>query len=94
MRNLAILAITTLATLPSPAGAQTICAPNEAWAKDLRDKFGETPLFTAKMGESKPVVFFVNEETGTFSIILIAPEVSCMIGAGSDFEALPSGEPA
>lgn len=63
------------------------CAPREGVVKKLSERFEETLKGQGMTKEGSITEFFVNEDSGTFTIIITQPNmISCMINAGSMWE--------
>ena len=92
---------TTLAfAQDNPQGQRFIatqpCEPVANMAKIVIEKYGEQPLFSAQgiqfsavndKGYTSDMMFFVNQDTGTWSLISLYPDgTGCMVANGRDFE--------
>ena len=72
-----------------PAQSAARCVPNEALLKT----FGEVPVLTAMQG-NVPMVIFSNLDTGSFTVVSVGPESSCVVATGTDMEIIMQGDPA
>ena len=92
---------TTLAfAQENPQGQRFIatqpCEPVANMAKIVMEKYGEQPLFSAQgiqfsavndKGYTSDMMFFVNQDTGTWSLISLYPDgTGCMVATGKEFE--------
>ena len=87
-----ILAALAILALAGPAHAGK-CVPNKTLAAGLKSGFGEVPVVAATT-KSAPLLIFANPKTGTFTVVMIGPESSCVVSAGTDFEIIMRGDPA
>ena len=76
-----------------PAQSAARCVPNEVLLKTLTETFGEVPVLTAMQG-SVPMVIFSNLDTGSFTVVSVGPESSCVVATGTDLEIIMQGDPA
>ena len=76
-----------------PVHAAARCVPNEVLLKTLTETFGEVPVLTAMQG-SVPMVIFSNLGTGSFTVVSVGPEASCVVATGTDMEIIMQGDPA
>lgn len=85
MRKLytALSFITVLAvTACNPAYAQVACGPTEGVHDILTEEYGEAPVATKVEGGIQ-YEFWVNEDTGTFSVLGYPEDgVACLIDGG------------
>lgn len=87
---LALIAMTT------PALAQTPCLPTlDAYAAALSDRYGESVQAVGTMGDGAPLLMFANPETGSWTIIVQAPDGRyCSPASGQNYTAVKPGDPA
>lgn len=72
------------------------CEPVINMTKMVMEKYGEKPLFSVQgmqisaandKGYISDMMFFVNQDTGTWSLVSLYPDgTACMVAAGTDFE--------
>lgn len=78
--------------VPKPQAHEKIvqCWPSTFLFTTLRDKYGETPIFTAannpEHGGVTSIVLLVNAEAHTWSLVEFDTKVACMIGIGKDYK--------
>ena len=92
---------TTLAfAQDNPQGQRFIatqpCEPVANMTKIVMEKYGEQPLFSVQgiqfsavndKGYTSDMMFFVNQDTGTWSLISLYPDgTGCMVATGREFE--------
>jgi hypothetical protein len=97
-KMLKTIAAIVLATA-APALAQSNCAPLDAVNERLMEGYGEQ-LRTMGLSENGQTVVsqYVNEETGTWTIVVIQPSgIACLVASGQDWtlrEAVNMDDPA
>lgn len=84
-----------LILLASTASAGTPCLPDfDAFAKALKDRFGEVPQVIGLMPKGRPMVIFANPETGTWTAVIQSEQGTfCSPASGESFKAIPPGNP-
>lgn len=88
--------------IPPPASAQQACPPREEVIDLLEGKYGEQAIGRGLSLDGKGLAeLFVNEETGTWSIVVTDTNGrSCIVGGGEAWQKLlpspesPEGDPA
>ena len=84
-----IRAALVLALLASPAAANPNCAPYDALARELGNKWGEAPIERGLSSSGEMVEWWANDETGTWTVLVYsASGVACIIAAGELYEAV------
>ena len=87
-----------LALLAAPAAAQTPpCAPRDAMAETLAERWGETRRMVALDATGAMVELWASAETGTWTLTVTRPGgPTCMVAEGIAWEAVEpeQGEPA
>jgi len=73
------------------------CAPRDAMIEGLATKFGEHPVSRGINGRGAMIEMLANQETGTWTAIVTAPDgQSCVAASGEAFtlltEEAPTGE--
>ena len=95
MRKL-VIAATLFASLSSEAFAQQNCAPINSVEQQLMSRFGESVRTTALANNGALVVQFANEETGTWTMLVVSADgVACALASGVAWrsqKATPKGE--
>jgi hypothetical protein len=85
-----------LALTPA-ADAATTCGPHDRAVRNLSNKYGEAPIATGMVSPELVMEMFVNAETGSWTVIYTNLDgISCVVGAGTEFETLgsaPKGDP-
>lgn len=88
-----------LAVLAGPVAAQAPqCAPHDRVIALLSGKYGEDRRSAGLAGAEGQAIMEIhaNEETGTWTIIIIRPDgIACLVISGSHFhdvEPMPKGE--
>lgn len=74
-----------LAALAAPAAAQqqSVCAPRDGMVAFLAERYGETAQGLGLSVEGAVVEVYASERTGTFTVLLTAPNgTSCIAAAG------------
>ena len=91
--------IRTLAALlcaSTAAHAEAPCLPTlDAFAAALERGFGEVAQIGGVMQEGRALLMFANPKTGTWTIVVQAPDGRyCSPAAGRDYRAALQGDPA
>ena len=71
--------------------AQQQCGPSATLAQHLADAYGERPVFVGQTPDGNTVIFFVNDQSGTWTIAVVQGAVACLVSAGSGAEMKPMG---
>lgn len=73
--------------MPAPAIAQAPpCAPFDNVVQQLGEDYGESAIGYGLSTNGAATVVFVNENTGTWSIVILTPDgMGCMPAAGGDW---------
>jgi len=67
--------------------ARLFCGPHLAMLELLKEQYGEESIANALDSEDRPIEFFRNPKTKSWTIIItVAENVSCVIGAGHQME--------
>lgn len=80
------------------ASAQALCGPADKVVPGLAEKFQERPIFEGEGGPSFVVSMFLNQTTGSWTILIInrRSNLACVAAGGMKsrvLEALHLGEP-
>lgn len=77
-----------LATVAIPATAQQQqCAPYESVVTQLADGYQEQLRTLGLAANGAVVVQFANEETGTWTILVVSPQgIACLIASGENWQ--------
>lgn len=92
-----IIAASVLLAAPATAQTQPNCSPRDEVDEFLSEQWGEVPHVVALGSNGSIVEFFANPETGTWTIVITAPNGwSCNAVDGVAFEMLipAEGDPA
>jgi hypothetical protein len=89
----AVIAAALVAAVSFQARAQTACGPHDDLVALLADQYGETLAFAGRH-PSAPLVLelYVNDETGSWTIVQSNPETTCMTASGRDGRLVPDGQ--
>lgn len=81
--------------LATAAHAGSPCLPDlDRFAKALHDQFGEVPQVGGLMPQGRPLIIFVNTDTGTWTIVIQAADGTfCSPASGEGFKAISPGQP-
>ncbi|PDT47346.1 hypothetical protein CO661_14280 [Sinorhizobium fredii] len=92
---LVVGALIALFYLSSAASAQESCGPRRQVIDALREHYGEVERgYGIETGKKATVLLLlVNEETDTWTILRVQPDVACGVASGTDFTLL-FGDPA
>lgn len=60
-------------------------------AQHLADAYGERPVFVGQTPDGSTVIFFVNDQTQSWTIAIVQGAVACLVAAGSAAEMKPMG---
>ncbi len=78
----------SMALLPSAVSAQTLCGERQSFISHLGKNHHEAPTAIGLTSSGK-VIEVLTSETGTWTIIVTAPDGrSCLIAAGEDWEVV------
>ena len=93
------LARSILATMtfcaPFTASAQKQCGPRREVIDTFRERFGETESWFGQVdGSGGAVVLLLTGKNGSWTLLLVRPDVACGIASGSDSTMVPPGAPA
>lgn len=78
-----------LALLASPAAASENCAPYDALAKALEQRYGEAPVERGLSMAGEMVEWWANDDTGTWTVLVYsASGTACILAAGELYEAV------
>lgn len=103
MKIIATTALAVLLACPAFAGpaqrmATIRCGEAEAVERNLVEDYGEAVIADGTDTEGNIIKFWLNPETGTFTVTVILDGDSCGLAAGGYFEAKPflrgDGDPA
>ena len=75
----------------SESQAQSQCGPAATLAQHLSDAYGERPVFEGQTPDGSTVIFFVNDQSGTWTIAVVQGAVACLVSAGNGAEMKPMG---
>ena len=95
----ALLCALSVVFLTAPAMSQEPCGDPMTFDRTLRDKYGETPAYQAFARDERALSFYVNPDTGTWTVLALYPErgMVCAVASGDGWETLPAslpGEPS
>jgi hypothetical protein len=90
------IAVLTLVLIALPANAKQMkfigvqdCGPVKKITQNTVVNWGEKPLIRAQgvqFGHESSMMYFVNQDTGTWSLIALYPDsIACVIAAGTKF---------
>jgi hypothetical protein len=68
------------------------CAPAEAVHEGLSRNYGETPQATGEAADGAVMALYANEETGTWTLLVVTVGQACLVASGGGFVRVP-GEP-
>lgn len=69
---------------------QAFCLPHEEMAKKLNE-YSEVPLIVARTSSGENLIFFGNEKTESWTIIILVDDKSaCAVAAGDGFKTRPT----
>ena len=78
----------TLLLTATLANAETECAPLVQITDVLTERFGEVPR-TVALGGGSVVTQYANEETGTWTLLVISPSgIACVVASGESWSAI------
>jgi len=81
----------------TPVVAQQNCGDASAIHSRLMEQYHEAPR-TMGMANGSAIVQYANEETGTWTILVLNPNgIACLVASGDSWqsmEAQPTGDPA
>lgn len=77
-------AIAALCLLASPAAAQMPCVPYDKAAENLSaPPHEEQPMMVGEVGDKYLVEFWVNQATGSWTILAVTPDGgACLVASG------------
>ena len=86
----------TVAAMTATAAHSEPCLPTlESYASALQSRYGETVQAVGTMSAGRPLLMFANPETGSWTIVLQAPDGRyCSPASGENFTAVKAGDPA
>ena len=83
------IALVLAIALPSAAHASSQCGARDTITAGLQAKFKEQVRVIGMVPNGSVIEMWANEKTGTWTFVVTNPHgVSCVIGAGSAFEAV------
>lgn len=83
----ALAAAMAVCLIGSTATAQQQCAPYESVVAQLADDYQEQLRTLGLVDNDAVVVQFANEETGTWTILVVSPQgVACLIASGESWQ--------
>ncbi len=86
MSRLILISVAIGMLAASAAFGQTSCAPIEQVHQRLADKWGERRMSAGLQNQSRVFEVWVNEETGTWTILLSrANGTSCIMASGTNY---------
>jgi len=92
MKTLLTSAFLTVAAC-APAMAQgTNCGPADQAEAYLQDQFGEEIAAYGLTDQGSVVEFWVNDETGTWSLVFRRGDIRCLVDSGADGQSVIIGE--
>lgn len=69
----------------APASAQMLCGPRRQVIDGFKAKHAETEQwFGQALGEQASVFLLLAGRAGTWTLLLVKPDVACVIGAGTN----------
>ena len=71
--------------------AQQQCGPSATLPQMLMQNYGERPVFTGQTEDGSTVTFYVNDETGTWTIAVSQGPLACLAASGGGAEMKPMG---
>ncbi len=89
------LGLAAFALLPGIARAAPQCAPRDMVAANLATQFGETRRIIGLAQDNTVMELYAAPETGTWTLTATLPNgTTCLVAAGSSFEATADTLPA
>lgn len=91
------LAFLIAPALMRPAQSQTLCGPTADVMAEIAGKFAEKPIAHGFVGPVRAarMIFFVNETTGTWTLVIVTPKgAACIAAAGYGFKLATPARPA
>ncbi len=95
MDNLKKLVLLGIILFSSIVSAQTItvqkpiiCADYVSTVTFLASEYGELPIWRGKTGENTEVIFFLNSENNSWTLIETNGTLACSIAVGNNIEIL------
>ena len=85
------LLATAAILLAFPAMAQQNCGPVEGMAEHFEDNFGERVIYEAVDDQGTILVFLVNDQTQSWTLVIHDGVIGCIVSAGSGVLMIPTG---
>lgn len=85
-----VAALALFIAVPAFAQGQQ-CGPSATLAQHLADAYGERPVFVGQTPDGSTLIFFVNDQSKTWTIAIVQGAVACLVAAGSSAEMKPMG---
>lgn len=70
------------------ASAAPGCFPTDALDRVLNKEFGEYPAAVMLRHDGVPIGIYANSRTGTWTMIQIGPEQSCVVATGTEYRTI------
>ena len=87
---LLLIAAGSIAAIQTKAQTKTPCGPKEVVYDRLLNEYGERPIVMGMRDSQGVFAFWMNEETGTWTIVLVrADNIVCVPVAGENAVRLP-----
>lgn len=95
MMKVLLSAIAIMAASSSIADAQQVCGPRREVIDTIKSKYGETESWFGIVadGNEKAVMLLLTGRDGSWTLLLVRPDVACGIASGGKSTAL-FGDPA
>ena len=93
MKQILAFALLSL-VMAFPVHADGHCMASMSISKTLKTQYGEVPVVTAMRKAGAPIIMFANLKTGTYTVVMVGPKVSCFIDTGTDLEIIMQGAPS
>ena len=74
------------------AQQQPVCQDAQKVRDFLTNEYGEKPVYEMTDGDNRHLIIFVNEQTGSWSVIATDDKISCVVDVGKDMR--PYGKEA
>lgn len=77
--------------IAAPAFGQQRCGPAATLHEWFADSFGERVVFTGTTADGGLLMFFVNDETGSWTIAVTDGNIACLVASGQSATMKPMG---
>jgi hypothetical protein len=81
----ALFALLLIWLSAAPANAQSLCGPRRQVIDGVKANYSETEQwFGQQTGDQAAVMLLLASRVGTWTLLLVKPDVACIIGAGTN----------